>query len=187
MLMEMKNTEFVAAPIDTVWSALNNAEILARCIPGCESLVLTDDNCFNAVASIKIGPVKARFQGIVQLSDFDPPHGYTLSGSGQGGVAGFAKGGAIVRLIEAEGGTDINYIVNAQVGGKLAQIGARLIDATANSLAREFFAKLAKEIVATEVPNSLSLSGETQEHLPRKPQTQLSKFIAWLCALYTRR
>ncbi len=118
--------------------------VLKACIPGCEEFERTDDQGFRAVAKIKVGPVSARFKGKVTLSNLDPPNGYTISGEGEGGIAGFAKGGAQVDLVEKDGGTLLNYNVEAQIGGKLAQLGQRLINGTAKKLADEFFANFAR-------------------------------------------
>ena len=140
--MDMTGEQRITASREAVWSALNDPEVLARCIPGCETLEKTSDNEFTATVTAKVGPVKAKFAGKVTLSDLDPPNGYTLSGEGQGGGAGFAKGGAEVRLAEDGGQTILTYKVTAQVGGKLAQVGSRLIDGTARKLAGQFFTKL---------------------------------------------
>ncbi|MES5486518.1 SRPBCC domain-containing protein [Bradyrhizobium sp. INPA03-11B] len=144
--MDMRGQQHIPASREIVWNALNDPEILRICIPGCQELVKSSDTQMTAVAVIKVGPVTARFQGAVTLSDLDPPNGYTISGEGQGGVAGFAKGTAIVRL-EADGdGTLLHYEVNAQIGGKLSQLGGRLIDATAKKMSGLFFQKFAQEI-----------------------------------------
>lgn len=141
--MNMTGERFIAAPRVAVWAALNDTEVLRACIPGCESLEKTSDTQMKAVAGIKLGPVSAKFQGQVTLSDLDPPNGYRISGEGKGGPAGFAKGGAEVRLIDKDAGTLLTYVVDAQVGGKIAQVGARLIDATAKTMAEQFFKKFA--------------------------------------------
>ena len=138
--MDMTGEHRIAAPRARVWEALNDPEVLKRCIPGCEAVEKSSDTAFSARVMAKVGPVKARFSGEVSLSDLDPPNGYTISGEGKGGAAGFARGGAEVRLAEAgEGATVLSYNVNAQVGGKLAQIGSRLIDSTAKKMAGDFF------------------------------------------------
>src|SRR6202044_1962962 len=121
-------------------------EPLKASIPGCESLEKTSDNEMKATAAVKLGPISARFNGAVTLSDIDAPNGYTITGEGQGGVAGFAKGGAKVFLTDEAGATLLKYEVNAQVGGKLAQLGARLIDATAKQMAEQFFTKFSDEV-----------------------------------------
>jgi carbon monoxide dehydrogenase subunit G len=146
MAMTMNGEVQLAAPRDVVWTKLNDPEVLKACIPGCEELERTEDNGFRAVAKMKVGPVSARFKGKVTLSDLDPPNGYKISGEGEGGVAGFAKGGATVGLTDADGGTLLKYDVEAQIGGKLAQLGQRLINGSAKKLADEFFANFAKAV-----------------------------------------
>ena len=138
--MEMTGEYRIAAPRAVVWAALNDAEVLKAAIPGCESITKLSDTDIEATVVAKVGPVKATFKGAVKLSDLDPPNGYTISGEGKGGVAGFGKGSAKVRLADDAGGTLLKYDVSASVGGKLAQIGSRLIDSTAKKLADEFFA-----------------------------------------------
>ncbi len=130
------------APQQTVWEKLNDPEVLKACIgprPLLVAVEKTSDTGFQAVATIKIGPVKARFKGAVTLSDIDPPNGYKISGQGEGGVAGFAKGGATVKLVPKDGGTLLTYDVEAQIGGKLAQLGQRLINGAAKKVADDFF------------------------------------------------
>ena len=145
--MDMQDSQRIEAPRETVWGALNDPEVLKACIPGCESVEKIGDNELAAKVTLKIGPVKASFTGKVTFSNIDPPNGYTISGEGQGGVAGHARGGADVRL-EADGeATILHYTVKAEVGGKIAQLGSRLIDSTAKKLAGEFFEKFA-EVVA---------------------------------------
>ena len=141
--MEIKGEYKIAAPREKVFAALNDQAVLQACIPGCESLEKTSDTEMKAKVRMRIGPVSASFSGKVTLSDIDPPNGYKISGEGQGGAAGFAKGGAVVTLREDAGETVLNYNVDAQVGGKIAQVGARLIDGTAKKLADEFFSKFA--------------------------------------------
>ena len=141
--MEIKGEYRIAAPREKVFAALNDPAILQACIPGCESLEKTSDTEMKAKVRMRIGPVSAAFSGKVTLSDLDPPNGYRISGEGQGGAAGFAKGGAVVALKEDAGDTILTYNVDAQVGGKIAQVGARLIDGTAKTLADEFFSKFA--------------------------------------------
>lgn len=141
--MEIKGEYKIAAPREKVFAALNDPAILQACIPGCESLEKTSDTEMKAKVRMRIGPVSAAFSGKVTLSDLDPPNGYRISGEGQGGAAGFAKGGAVVALKEDGSDTILTYNVDAQVGGKIAQVGARLIDGTAKKLADEFFSKFA--------------------------------------------
>ena len=154
MAMTMTGEIQLPAPREAVWAKLNDPAVLKACIPGCEELETTEDQGFRAVARMKVGPVSARFNGKVTLSDLDPPNGYRMSGEGEGGVAGFAKGGAKVGLVEKDGGTLLSYHVEAQIGGKLAQLGQRLINGTAKKLADEFFANFAKALRAqrTDVP-----------------------------------
>ena len=142
MAMTMEGEELIAAPVEAVWAALNDADVLKACIPGCQSLEKHSDTELAATVQLKIGPVKATFNGEVTLSDLDPPNAYRISGEGKGGIAGFAKGGATVSLSPEEGGTRLAYVVNADVGGKIAQLGSRLIDSTAKKLAKQFFGNL---------------------------------------------
>jgi carbon monoxide dehydrogenase subunit G len=138
--MQMKDSQRIPAPKDKVWAALNDPEVLKKCIPGCQSLEMSSPTDMTATVVFRVGPVKATFGGKVTLSDLDPPNSYRISGEGSGGVAGFAKGGATVRLeSESPDVTMLYYEVDAQIGGKLAQLGQRLIDSTANKLAGEFF------------------------------------------------
>lgn len=146
MAMTMSGEVEIAASRDLVWAKLNDPEVLKTCIPGCEDLTKTDANQFQAVAKMKIGPVSARFKGKVTLSDLDPPNGYKIAGEGEGGVAGFAKGEATVMLVDHNGGTLLKYEAAAQTGGKLAQLGQRLIGGTAKKLADQFFANFAKVV-----------------------------------------
>jgi len=157
--MEMSGEYKIPAPREEVWKALNDADVLKQSIPGAESVEKVSDTEFAAVAKTKVGPVSAKFKGNVTLSDIDPPNGYTISGEGKGGPAGFAKGSAIVKLTQAEGGTLLSYQVKATVGGKLAQIGQRLIDSTASKMADEFFSNFSalaggEKIVAEELPGA---------------------------------
>jgi uncharacterized protein len=147
--MKMSGEEIIAAPIESVWKALNDPKILQACIPGCETIKQNSPTDLEARVVIKLGPVKAGFNGKVTLSDLNPPHGYRISGKGEGGFAGFAEGGATVKLESVPEGTKMTYDVDAQVGGKLAMLGSRLIDSTAQSLAGTFFEKFAK--LATSV------------------------------------
>ena len=152
--MDMTGEYRIPAPREKVWEALNDPEVLKASIAGCQELDKTSDTSFSAKVKTKVGPVSATFTGKVELSDIDPPNGYTISGEGQGGVAGFAKGGAKVALTEDGSDTILNYEANAQVGGKLAQIGSRLIDSTARKMADDFFGKFAEQVAgpADEAP-----------------------------------
>ena len=146
--MEMTGTRDIAAPRETVWAALNDPEVLRDCIPGCTSLTGSSEDGFEAVVKQKVGPVSATFAGSVALSDVRAPESYRISGEGKGGVAGFAKGGADVTLAEIDGGTRLDYRVQATVGGKIAQLGGRLIDGVASRLAEQFFASFKARVEA---------------------------------------
>jgi carbon monoxide dehydrogenase subunit G len=145
--MKMSGEEFIPAPRDAVWKALNDTEVLKRCIPGCESITRHSPTQMSAKVTVKLGPVKASFGGDVTLSNIDAPNSYRISGKGNG-IAGVASGGADVMLADAEGGTKLSYDVDAQVGGKLAMLGGRLIDSTSRQLAGQFFEKFAAEAAA---------------------------------------
>ncbi|GAA3841030.1 carbon monoxide dehydrogenase subunit G [[Pseudomonas] carboxydohydrogena] len=147
--MEMNGSERIAASKEAVWAALNDPAILQQCIPGCQKLEKTSDNEMTATVTLKVGPVKASFNGKVMLTDIDAPNSYRITGEGAGGVAGFAKGGANVRLEQDADITVLHYDVDAQVGGKIAQLGSRLIDSTAKKLAGEFFTKFGNVVTGT--------------------------------------
>ncbi len=167
--MDMTGQQLIAASREEVWNALNDPDVLRACIPGCQELTKSSDTQMSAIAIMKVGPVKARFQGAVTLSELNPPNGYTITGEGQGGVAGFAKGVATVRLEDAEGGTVLNYTVDAQIGGKLSQLGGRLIDVTAKRMSGQFFEKFAEKIQLRQNPAQPSTQDE-----PAAPAGQLS-------------
>jgi uncharacterized protein len=143
MAMTMSGEVQLPAGRETVWAKLNDPEVLKVCVPGCEQLDRISDSEFQAIATVKVGPVKARWKGKIRLSDLDPPNGYRISGDGEGGVAGFAKGAAQISLAEKDGGTLLSYAVEAHIGGKLAQLGQRLINSAAKKTADDFFAKFA--------------------------------------------
>ncbi|MEY9463930.1 SRPBCC family protein [Bradyrhizobium ottawaense] len=146
MAMTMDGQILLAASREVVWTKLNDPVVLKICIPGCEELERIDGDEFRAVAKMKVGPVSARFRGRVTLKDLDPPRSYNMVGEGEGGVAGFAKGGAKVNLLERDDGTLLTYHVDAQIGGKLAQLGQRLVNGAAKKLADEFFANFARAL-----------------------------------------
>src|SRR5215472_19022194 len=158
--MDMTGERRISAPRQAVWQALNDPAVLKASIPGCESLEKLSDTDMKATAAVKIGPISARFSGTVHLSDIDAPNGYTIGGEGQGGVAGFAKGGAKVRLEDVGTATLLRYEVHAQVGGKIAQLGARLIDATAKQMADAFFERFSNEVAPPPAPMAAA-AGET--------------------------
>jgi carbon monoxide dehydrogenase subunit G len=149
MAMTMTGDIQLHANREAVWAKLNDPAVLKSCIPGCEQLDMLSDSEFQAVATVKVGPVKTRWKGKVRLSDFDPPNSYRISGEGDGGVAGFAKGAAKVSLADKDGGTLLSYNVESQIGGKLAQLGQRLINSAAKKTADDFFEKF-RAAVATD-------------------------------------
>jgi carbon monoxide dehydrogenase subunit G len=157
--MDMTGERRIAAPRQVVWEALNDPAVLKASIPGCESLEKLSDTEMKATAAVRIGPIAARFSGAVHLSEIDVPNGYTIGGEGQGGVAGFAKGDAKVRLEDIADGTVLRYEVHAQVGGKIAQLGARLIDASAKQMADSFFDRFSAQ-VCPEVPSAAASEAE---------------------------
>ncbi|MCR9214712.1 MAG: carbon monoxide dehydrogenase subunit G [Proteobacteria bacterium] len=170
--MEMSGEELINASRQEVWDALNDPDILQKSIPGCESVEKESDTAFAAKVKVKIGPVKATFNGNVTLSNIDAPNGYTITGEGKGGAAGFGKGGADITLKDADNGTILAYKVNASVGGKMAQIGSRLIDGTAKKLAGEFFANF-NELVSS---SSVHVA-ETPAEVAEAPSDQVSEPI----------
>lgn len=166
--MDMTGSQRIEASREDVYAALNDIDILRQCIPGCESIEKTSETEMVAKVTLRIGPVKASFAGNVTLSDLDPPNGYTISGEGSGGMAGFAKGGAKVTLDADGDATILNYTVKAEIGGKLAQMGSRLIDSTAKKLAGDFFEKFGtlvgkpsalEPLVAEEAPEEAASKG----------------------------
>ena len=159
--MEMTGEYKIPAPREKVWEALNDPEILKVCIPGCQEMSKESDTELSATVKSKVGPVSATFKGKVTLSDVDAPNGYKISGEGTGGVAGFAKGGAEVSLADDGDGTLLNYTATGQVGGKLAQIGSRLIDSTAKKMANEFFGKFAEVVAAENAAPEAAQEAET--------------------------
>ena len=170
--MDMTGERRIPAPREQVWAALNDPAILQAAIPGCETLQKSSPTEMTATATVRIGPIAAKFNGRVQLSDLDPPNGYRISGEGQGGVAGFAKGGATVALLPEGSETVLKYEVNAQVGGKIAQLGARLIDASARQMADLFFDRFAALVGApadAEAPAVAPPTVGLMDVLPREP------------------
>jgi carbon monoxide dehydrogenase subunit G len=166
MPMEMTGEFRIPASRQRVWEGLNDPEILKSSIPGCQTIEKLSDTEFTAKVVAQVGPVKANFAGKVTLSDLDPPQSYTIAGEGSGGVAGFAKGSAKVNLAEDGGATVLNYAVQAHVGGKLAQIGSRLIDSVARKMAENFFTRFVAEVApsapAAEVEDEPGLTAEKE-------------------------
>lgn len=157
--MQLQGQQLIPASVERTWAALNDPEVLKACVPGCETLERTADDAFSATMALKIGPVSARFKGNLKLTDVQAPTSYTIHFDGQGGVAGFGKGSAAVRLEAADGGTLLHYDAKAQVGGKLAQIGSRMVDAAAGKITQDFFRAFcekvgAEAVAAGEVPPS---------------------------------
>lgn len=146
MALEMTGEYLLPRDREAVYAALNDPEMLKKCIPGCEELEKQSDTEFAAVVRMELGPVKARFKGKVRLEDLDPPNGYRIAGEGEGGVAGFAKGGATVTLTEVPEGTKLAYKAEANVGGKIAQLGQRLLAGTAKKIADRFFTNFTAEL-----------------------------------------
>ena len=180
--MDMSGERRISAPREKVWAALNDPEVLRMSIPGCETMERLGENELKATAAVKIGPISARFAGKMQLLDLDPPNGYRIEGEGQGGVAGFAKGGAVVRLVADGNETIMSYEVKANVGGKIAQLGARLIDASAKQMADAFFDRFAAQVASAEAesvavapaPPGISLL----DLIPREPGGL--PIVAWI-------
>jgi carbon monoxide dehydrogenase subunit G len=185
--MKMTGEQKIAASRQKVWEGLNDPAVLRQSIPGCQSLEKEEDGRLTAVVAIKIGPIGARFSGGVTLSNLDPPNGYTITGEGQGGTVGSAKGGAKVRLIEDQGGTLLSYEVDAQVGGRLAQLGGPIIDATAKRLAAKFFeqfsAVLGGPVPAAVAAPRAAASAAPVSHAPSHAAPARGFPVAWILAL----
>ncbi len=164
--MQLSDVKIIKASPETVWAAILNPEVLKLCVPGCESMTGSVEDGFEATVKQKIGPVSASFSGVVKLSDIDPGRAVTITGEGKGGAAGFAKGGAKVRLTPNDAGTELAYEVDASVGGKIAQLGSRLIDGFAKKMADEFFTRFQD---AVEPPEEGEAEGEANtEEAPKK-------------------
>jgi uncharacterized protein len=174
--MELKGEKLIPAPIDKTWAALNDPEVLKGCIAGCESLERVGDDGFAAVMAVKVGPVSARFKGNLKLSDVKPPNSYTIHFDGQGGVAGHGKGSADVSLVADGQQTKLSYVARAQVGGKLAQVGSRLIDAAAGKIAEDFF----KAFEAALAPAELAAAGGAP--VPVQGSSGSNKTLWWVGA-----
>jgi carbon monoxide dehydrogenase subunit G len=178
--MEMNVENTIAVSRDQVWAALNDPEVLKASIPGCDSFVQTGENEFNARITAKVGPVKARFDFVVSMTDIDPPNGYTINGKGQGGAAGFANGSASVALRDGGVGTILSYQAEAHVGGKLAQLGSRLIDGTANKLAAEFFENLSEILLSdTEAEGEMDITELASDKESNEEKAALIPIWMW--------
>ncbi|MFG1361154.1 SRPBCC family protein [Xanthobacter pseudotagetidis] len=176
--MDMTGEQRIPAPREAVWRALNDPEVLKACIPGCQELNKLSDTEMTATVVLKVGPVSARFSGAVTLLDLDPPKSYRISGEGQGGVAGFAKGDARVSLEEDGAETILRYEVEAQVGGKLAQLGARLIDATAKQMSGAFFKRFAQEVLARQAQDAAPNQAAPNQATPNEAAPQAAPAAA---------
>ena len=202
--MDMTGERRIPAPRQKVWDALNDPETLRAAIPGCKTLEKTSDNNLKATAGVKIGPISAAFTGKVRLLDLDPPNSYRIAGEGQGGVAGFANGGATVHLSDDGAFTLLKYEVKAQVGGKIAQLGARLIDATAKQMADQFFDRFSAEVSGpavvagpaavagtagaadwSEVSRAPAVSGQTD--VPGRPEVAADGAVGVVAAIVNAR
>jgi carbon monoxide dehydrogenase subunit G len=182
--MDMTGEFRIPAPRQRVWEGLNDPQILKECIPGCQTIEKLSDTEFTAKVVAQVGPVKANFGGKVTLSDIDPPQSYTIAGEGNGGVAGFAKGSAKVHLAEDGGETVLNYVVQAHVGGKLAQIGSRLIDSVSRKMAESFFTRFVAAVapeaaasapVETTESDAAPIASVEAQAQPASPETEAAK------------
>lgn len=185
--MEISGQQAIAAPREAVWRALNDPDILRQCIPGCQSLEQDGPERFKATVEIKIGPIGARFDGAVTLTDLDPPNGYRIVGEGHGGMAGSAKGGARITLAADGDVTILSYAVEAQVGGRLAQLGGPIIDATAKQLSAKFFSKFTELVAggpaAAKTPAAGASSTPTPAVRPAVAPAPRGAAVAWILAL----
>lgn len=164
--MEIKDERLIPGSLQATWDALNDPDVLKACIPGCESLEREGDDGFNALVALKVGPVSARFKGRVKLTNVQAPRSYTLNFDGQGGVAGFGRGSADVELVEEGEQTLLKYNATAQVGGKMAQMGSRLIDATVQKLTDEFFTTFEEHMKAQNADAAASAATTTDAAAP---------------------
>lgn len=171
--MELSSMKLIPAPQQRVWDALNDPDALKSCIPGCEDIESLSPTEFRVVLLAKVGPVTARFNGKMHITDSNPPNSYSLTFEGQGGMAGFAKGGADVVLRSVQGGTELSYIANAKVGGKLAQIGSRLVDIAAKKTADDFFATF---VATVGLPDS---EAEGTSEAPIASIGGYRRFVPW--------
>jgi uncharacterized protein len=176
--MNMTGSQIIDAPREMVWKGLNDPKILQQCIPGCETIEVISPLQLTATVVVKVGPVKASFAGEVKLSDLKPPESYRISGKGQGGIAGHASGGATVKLIVlSPTQTQMDYSVDAQIGGKLAMLGSRLIDSTAQSLAGQFFAKFG-DVMKAKAATAPVLKPKTPAKKPAAKKVAVKKAVA---------
>ena len=183
--MDLTGEYRIPAPREAVWKALNDPEVLKQCIPGCEEIQKLSDTEMTAKVTARVGPVKASFTGKVTLSDLDPPNGYKISGEGTGGVAGFARGGAEVHLTpdESGAGTILTYTATAAVGGKLAQIGSRLIEGTSKQMADQFFGKFAEIVTAAAAPAAAAQAAPVPAPAAAPPAGRGLSPVVWVAGL----
>ncbi len=189
--MEMSGEQLVPAPQQAVWNALNDPEMLKACVPGCESIEPTGENAYQVLMVARVGPVSAKFKGKLTLSDIRPPDSYSLAFEGQGGAAGFAKGGAQVRLSRKDDETLLAYDVKASVGGKLAQIGSRLVDAAAKKIADDFFRHFNEKVAAQQgdvdstvvLPKAAARGAAGEPQIPALSNKTLALFAAGVLAV----
>lgn len=167
--MDMQGTRQLAVPQQQAWEALNDPEMLKRCLPGCEKFESTGEGQYTVTMAVKVGPVSAKFNGKVTLSDIQPPESYKLAFEGQGGVAGFGKGASTVSLVPNDAGCELGYTVQAQVGGKIAQLGQRLIDSAAKSIADDFFKRFDQELSGPAAGADEAPAGEAEAEAVAKP------------------
>lgn len=180
--MELQGERLIPATVPATWAALNDPEVLKACIAGCESIERTGDDAYTAVVAMKIGPVSARFKGNLQMTNVQPPNGYTINFDGQGGVAGFGKGSADVALTAQDAQTLLKYNARATVGGKMAQIGSRLIDAAATKITEDFFKAFEAHLQAVAAPVASEASAPSSAppaEVPRESDGSLAK-LWWL-------
>jgi carbon monoxide dehydrogenase subunit G len=173
--MQLSDSREIAAPPEVVWAAILNTEVLKACIPGCESLEGTPEGGYTAVVAQKIGPVSARFTGSVTLSDIRPPEGLTISGEGKAGPAGFARGSAHVTFAPSAAGTLLSYQVDAAIGGKIAQLGSRIIDGFVKKVADEFFRRFQESVEAP--PSDGSLDGNETDSVQEEKKGWFGRLI----------
>jgi carbon monoxide dehydrogenase subunit G len=182
MAMNLSGEYRIPAPPVRVWAALNDRDVLKACIPGCKSLDKTSETSFASVVTSKVGPISATFTGSVTLSDLDPPRGYTISGQGQGGAAGFAKMTARVTLSEVGTDTLLKYEANAEVGGKLASVGSRLVQGVAKKNADDFFAAIAQQLGGTGRPESVEPTAEEAARAAGGAKAGAPSWLLWAVA-----
>ncbi|WP_298192914.1 carbon monoxide dehydrogenase subunit G [Novosphingobium sp.] len=175
--MEFTGSYLLPCSPETAWTALNDTEVLKSCLKGCEALERTAETEFTGKVAAKIGPVSARFSGTMRQTELDPPRSCRMQFEGQGGVAGFAKGGALVTLAARDGGTELTYVADTQIGGKLAQMGARLVEGTAKSMADDFFGKFAAAVAAMEPDASLAAEPSQDMSPPAGPSSGVSSWL----------